>query len=100
MISGLYFNLSKNLSYIPLPNPTRLNFLSIPIIGTTAISIFCFVLFLFFGSYILNCFFIKGKEYFTILKLNSSINGTKIFLFFILSFFISCFVSTSLSIEI
>jgi hypothetical protein len=103
--SGLLnFNVLKELKKEPdvidaYPIARADNYMSIPIIGTTAISILFFVLFLFFGSYILNFFFFKGNEYFTILKLISCINGTKISLFFLFNLFIKFFVLTSFPID-
>ena len=89
-------NEAKNLSYIPLPNPTLLKLASIPTVGTIARSIFftrqnelpeCFRL---------NLPFPRGSLNGTILKLISRTNGTKIVIFLALSFLIVGIILTSI----
>lgn len=66
---GLLGSVSKNLSYMPLPNPILLKFPSTPTTGTMIISTFFSIKLESFGSNILYLFRFKGKRYCTILKL-------------------------------
>ncbi len=73
---GLLVSLEKNLSYIPLPKPIRLESVSTPTTGTIATSTFSMFNNVVFGSLTPKFPWVRGSLYGTILKLSSTIKGT------------------------
>jgi len=74
---------------MPFPKPILLNFESIPIVGTIAISIFFISSLELLQLKMPNAPCFTGNLYFTILKLISSIKGIYILRFCIRNFFIA-----------
>lgn len=73
---GFLVSLEKNLSYIPLPKPTRLASASTPTTGTMATSTFFIFNNDFCGSLTPKLPTLRGSLYVTISKLSPTINGT------------------------